>query len=441
MRHKPLFLLALAASLLLACQAFYRAAGLLTPTPLPPPTATQPPASTATLPPTDTPAPAESPIPTEDPAMLTAELQARLANRLNPPGDPNAPGIRDVVVLPAGPGADGRQRFIAHTVGERSYETEERHFVALFRWNAPGWAELGRVFLDEPDFLVIGSARPVVVDAAAPEYLWIEAQALVGAHGGCYYLFQSTGADLQRVAGGCNSSPGGSRLTDLNGDGRLEVVLDQANYYVFCYACGVVEYFAGVWAFDGGGWQEARLQSLPEGETGPAAQANQRAVTLAAAGLWQAAAAEISQAQAADPANPLIGWNAAFIRLHAAERNRLATESPYPLLAWVFAGEYGRALDSFRGLTTAEIFAADTPMIRGTAAEGWQATLRDYLVGSASGALQADPNLAAAYYLRAWAHYVMDPTNPQIILDLEKAVSLDPAEPLYSQALDFLRQR
>src|SRR5207244_4359732 len=84
-----------------------------------------------------------------------------------------------------------------------------------------------------------------------PKNIWLEAQGGAGAHSGCYDLLRFDGKQLHSEISSCSSSPGDSRLEDLNGDGTPEVVLDATDYYVFCYACGVRKINYTVMRWDG----------------------------------------------------------------------------------------------------------------------------------------------------------------------------------------------
>jgi len=67
-------------------------------------------------------------------------------------------------------------------------------------------------------------------------------------------------------------------------------------------------------------------------------------------------------------------------------------------------------------------------------AEAWQAELSSYLMQSASAALEAMPDLAPAYFVRAWGQYLADPASPQIAADLAAAAQLAPIDSLYAAA-------
>ena len=104
--------------------------------------------------------------------------------------------------------------------------------------------------LDGADYVNNDSVQQVMIE---PSHVWLEVQSGAGAHSGCYDLFafdpvsQSVFAAnfaLQFIA---RRRP----TADVNGDGQPDVVLDQTDYYVFCYACGVTRPQYSVLAWDG----------------------------------------------------------------------------------------------------------------------------------------------------------------------------------------------
>ncbi len=119
-----------------------------------------------------------------------------------------------------------------------------------------------------------------------------------------------------------------------------------------------------------------------------------------------------------------------------------AKNSGYPLLSNVFYGDYAAAVDLMRPYPPAQIFTSTTPLVVGTVAEGWLPQLTQPITTSATSALQARPDLAAAYFLRGWAEYLADPVNllPQAKSDVTKAASLAPNDALYKQSAAFLAQ-
>ncbi|MCP4425314.1 MAG: hypothetical protein GY803_12535, partial [Chloroflexi bacterium] len=145
---------------------------------------------------------------------------------------------------------------------------------------------------------------------------------------------------------------------------------------------------------------------------------------------------EEAQRQAAATTEPtdtfVLEWNDALIRLYRDAWVAELSYSPYPLLTHIFFGDYTGASDIMRGYTHDQIFSADTPLIKGTMAEGSESWIPDYIFGQVNPAIAAQPDLAAAYYLRAWATFLQNPANPQIQADLDQAAALDPGEPLFT---------
>jgi hypothetical protein len=55
--------------------------------------------------------------------------------------------------------------------------------------------------------------------------------------------------------------------------------------------------------------------------------------------------------------------------------------------------------------------------------------------------LEAQPDLAAAYFVRGWALALVDPKDPSALADIQQAADLDPSEALYAEALDYLEEQ
>ena len=233
-----------------------------------------------------------------------------------------------------------------------------------------------------------------------------------GAHSGTFQVLSFDGETLRQEIGGASSSPGAGYLADLNGDGVNDVVLNSTEYYVFCYACGVRHPYFSVYTWLGEQMLPVEVSALMMGQRGtPPDEANSRAVQLVQAGLWSDALAAIKQAVALagddDPPTPSgsLRWNAALIQLNHDAQLAALQDSPYPLLSSVFYGDYAAAVDLMRTLPVEQIFSADSPLLVGTVAEGWQAELSSYLTQSAAAALEVVPDLAPAFFMRAWARF------------------------------------
>lgn len=410
------------------------------PTPLPP--ATPSPTATATPAPLPSATPSETPAPTPTataPDLSTADLEATIEAGLPPTSTPDADGFGmggfdGVTVLPL-TSSLGAPYWAVFTNDFRSFDPLTNHSVAIYTQADGRWQEVSRLELENPDYLDPAAVSQVEIE---PDRIWLEVMGGAGAHSGSYDLLSFDGQVLRHDIAHVTSSPGGSRIVDLNEDGSPDVLLDFTEYYVFCYACGVRYVQYQVLSWDGEGLSEVSLTPLPETAPDPLRDLTNRAVEQAEAGLWRDAQETITQAVALNGQDPVVNWNAALIRLHAEERAE--AREPYPLLGNVFYGDYAAALDVMRPYSVEEIFGQPTPLINETPAMGWEPELSQWIIDSTTPALQLQPDLAAAYFLRGWAKHLTNPDDPEALADIEQAAKLDPAEPLFAQSLAYLKQ-
>jgi hypothetical protein len=324
----------------------------------------------------------------------------------------------------------------------RSYDPLENHFLAIYEHSRTGWEQVNRLELENADILSPGSVKQVRFGNQENQdpLAWLQVESGVGAHGGCYDLLSFDGRELDSVLSNCASGPQGGALRDLNGDGVPEVLLNGSENYVFCYACGVRIFYNQVWRWDGEKMVEVQLARLPRPAPEELSQLNDRAIELAQAELWKDARQEIGKALDLAPQDPTVAWNAALIDLHAETRRIWAQQSPYPLLSLIFYGDYAAAMDILRPYNPNQLFNPRTPLVAGTVAEGWEQALKEWVSLFAGKALEAEPNLAAAYFLRGWASYVADPKYSRAGVDIQRAVQLDPSDPLFLDSAVFLKQ-
>jgi len=356
-------------------------------------------------------------------------------------------GISEVNVLPLTVTEGSQPLWAVSSFGFRNFETEQYHFVAIYTYDDAAWQELARLELAEspesfdvgPGYLSENSVTQVFIE---PSRIWLQVEGGFGAHGGTYHLLSFDGKTLQVEVANLSPSPGAGSLADLNDDGTLEVMLNTTDPYVFCYACSVRKVAFQVLTWDSPNQRmfELSIQPMLMGQQGhPARKPTNRAVELAEAGLWKDALAKIIEAkevaaQAAEPTDSwTLEWDYVLIKLHADAMAEEVTQSPYPLLSNIFYGDYAAALDLMRPYTAEQIFSPESPLIVGTVAEGWEETLSDWIVGSTNLALEAQPDLAAAYFLRGWATYLVKPDSPEAQADIERAAELAPEEPLFTQ--------
>jgi hypothetical protein len=334
---------------------------------------------------------------------------------------------------------DGRYLWLAHTTGLRSFDPLQAHIVAVFAFDAAGWQEIARLALDTPasgappDYLGDGSVRQVFVE---PGNGWIQVEGGIGAHGGAFNLVKFDGQSLVVAAQNSNGSPRAGFVEDLNGDLFQEVILDLSEPYVFAYAAGVrlVNYHVLTW--NGSQLMPVELTRLDETAPVELRDLNNRAIDLAQANLLLDAELAIEGARALDPANQTVAWNAILINTVLRGRQQVQV---YPLLERVFVGDYAGAVDTMRGYPVDQLFSATPPLIAGTAAEGFEGSLTGYIQQFTTEALQVQPDLAAAYFLRGWASYVAQPGNAGAAADVQRAAELNPGEPLFVDSANYLR--
>ena len=380
-----------------------------------------------TTPPTLPPATAVPEANTDD---LLAIVQAGLP----------ANAFEGLTVLPLYAPTSERPLWAIHSSGFRNFDLDPvpNHFVAVYTYENGDWRELARQNLNPddglfggPDILTEGTVAQADID---PATIWLVVDGYVGAHGGAFQLLRFDGVSMHVEVTGGSASPGVGYLEDLNGDGTTELILRQHEAYVFCYACGVRYLNFQVFTWDTAAQRMVELNLQSPAQDHPAYQAANRAVELARADLWSEALAQIQEAQrlAGSSADPILAWDAALIRLYNDAWQAELNHSPYPLLTHVFYGDYAGALDMMRPYSHDQIFSVGTPLIRGTIAEGYEQWVADYILGQTDAAIAARPDLAAAYYLRAWAAFLLNPANSQIQADLARAAALDPNEPLFA---------
>jgi putative hemolysin len=355
-------------------------------------------------------------------------------------------------VLPLSTPEDSPPLWALYSTGMRNYELDPAppHFVAIFTRNDTGWRELARIDLDQqpaedtllveplPDYIDPSGVQQVAIE---PSRVWLTVDGGAGAHSGTFQVLSFDGQALALELASSAASPGAGFIADVNQDGQNDVVFNATDPYIFCYACGVRHPYFAVHTWLGDALVEVELSALMMGQRGtPPDEANSAAVAYAQAGLWPDALASIDEAVALaggdDPPTPAgsLRWNQALIRLNHDAHVQSVQDSAYPLLSQVFYGDYAAAVDLMRAYSVEEIFSAESPLIVGTAAEGWQAELSGYLLSSADAALAVQPELAPAYFVRAWARYLADPANPLVGIDLAKAAELAPDDALFTAA-------
>jgi hypothetical protein len=375
-------------------------------------------------------------------ATMTAELSATVVASLAPTPTPDTAngtggfGLEGVTAQALRSPTGWPQLWAVASHGMSMGDPTQTHFVAIYTREADAWKQLDRYELADDDFLDPTGLAQVDIE---PQNIWLEAHGGAGAHSGCYDLLRFDGKKLHSEVSSCSSSPGGSRLEDVNGDGALDVVLDATDYYVFCYACGVRKIGYTVMRWDGQKLSEVELKPLAG--TGELHDLTNQAIALAQAGFWKDAQAAITQTLLLQQNDEDARWAAGLIRLTATARAEQAHSGAYPLLDNLFYGDYPAVLDLMRAHKPAELFGAETPLVKGTTAEGWEQQVTDAITQTTDLALKLTPDLATAYFLRGWGVHLTDPNNPHVLADIERAAQLDPKEALFSESLAYLRKK
>ena len=329
-------------------------------------------------------------------------------------------------------------QWVVYTTGFRSLQPPQNHFVAVHNHDASGWTLLGKADVPCGDTIGKDGVRPVPVE---PEGVWLQVLAGVGAHGGCFNLLRFDGQKLTVQASNQWQNADAGFVQDINGDKLGEVILNQTDYYVFCYACGMRYFQYSVLRWDGSKLAAVKLETLSDTAPAYLRRLNNQAVTLAQAGLWKDAQVAIAQADALKSADQAVRWNAALIKLTGDQFAKQAGNGPFPLLGTVFYGDYTAALDVMRPYTPEQLFTVPSSIISGTVAVGWEPSVTHWITETTTTALAAQPDLAAAYFVRGWGLNLLHSGSAEALADVAKAAQLAPNETLFSQSLAYLRKK
>ncbi|MFC2042534.1 hypothetical protein ACFLUA_00050 [Chloroflexota bacterium] len=430
--------------LLLGLQACSNLPYLASPTETLTRTATELPA--ATLTPTQ-PAPTLTPSPSATPTEIPKEtrlsdIQQKLVTGIALTLTPESSGmsffggLTDVNWFELDTAGSDQPYWVFHSVGMRSYEPLQNHFVAIYSLENGDTNEIDHDELLIPDYIGEGSVQQVPV---APDGIWLQVMSEVGAHSGCFDLLRFDGGYIEHVLSDCASSPDAGEVRDLDGNGVSEVLLNWSEDYVFCYACGVRIRFFQVWRWDGTQLIQVELKKLAGSYPQELVQLNNRAVDLANGELWKDASQGIEGALEISGDNETVFWNAMLINLIAESREEEVKRSQYPLLNSIFLGDYESAVDLMRPHRPWELFDTESVLVSQTAAEGWENEIQNWIILFSDKALGVEPEMAAAYFLRAWAIYLVDKNDPSVMENLREAVVLNPKEILYLETLRYLQ--
>ena len=256
-----------------------------------------------------------------------------------------------------------------------------------------------------------------LVDVPATGKAFFAVSGGMGAHSSFAKIFSFDGTTLKvELETGSDAGGGALQLIDANKDGQVDVIGDNTDYYVFCYACGVRIQGETIYAFDGTTFVEQKLQDSPDATL-------QKAIEFARAQRFADAATQLTQVT--PPTTLQDQWNVVIIERMIALRQP-HREDPYPFLAAIFYGDYDAAVDLMRTYDADDLVNPAGPLFTNTAADGFVDAVVWNVVGFTTIALEQDSTLASAQFLRGWANTLLEPRNPAGIADLQAVADQDP---------------
>lgn len=355
-----------------------------------------------------------------------------------------------VHVLPLNLSGSTNEYWIAVTDGPRPARVTSSddvinffHIVVAFRLALNGeWTEIDRLEIESlpertrPESVQTGWRR-----SSGTPIAWIAVKGGTGAHDGTLDLIGFDGEELTTALSLISALPNAGELADLDEDGLLEVIGNDSDPYIFCYACLTELTRETVYRWNGSHLAPVLL-SAPAAGLSPdiRAQVN-RVVALAQADLWRQAAELASLASSRVPSNDEVRWISILINRMASSRLAYAGSPGQPLLTNAFAGEYDAAVDLMRALDPMEAFALDGPLIVGTAAEQSLSTMAVYLLDYTERALAADPERASIHAVRALGLTLASPNDlAKARSAIKSAVELASDDSFYAASQAFLDQ-
>jgi hypothetical protein len=95
-------------------------------------------------------------------------------------------------------------------------------------------------------------------------------------------------------------------------------------------------------------------------------------------------------------------------------------------------------VDHLRQVGADGIFIANSPLISGTVAEGWDEQMAGYITRTVEPLLDDPINAPFAYFLHGWATYLQTKDLAAALPDVQKAAALAPDDKFFAKSVDFL---
>ena len=315
------------------------------------------------------------------------------------------------------------------------------HFVAAYQLTEGNeWIEVDRLEIElAPQRTLVDLTPTGWAPADGAPVAWITVRGGTGAHAGTLNIIRFDGETLSTELSWLSSGPYAGEVADLDGDGTVEVVVDNSNPYVFCYACAVVLKREILYWWDGSRLVPVDLRALIANVPDGVADQVDEVLALAQAGLWRhAALAAIATARQV-PESAEVRWLSVLVNRTAAARLIHAGSIAQPLLTTVFAGEYGAAVELMRAHDPAQAFALDGPLIVDTEAERDPSTMATQLLDHTTRALDLAPDRAEIHAVHALALTLASPDDlAEARAAMQRAAELAPDDAFYQASHAFL---
>ena len=315
------------------------------------------------------------------------------------------------------------------------------HFAAVYQLSGENeWTEVDRLEIElAPQRTQVDPTPTGWTLSDGTPTAWTTVRGGTGAHAGTLNIIRFDGQSLSTELSWLSARPIAGEVADLDGDGAAEVVVDDSDPYVFCYACAVELKREILYWWDGSRLVPVDLRA-PVGNVPPAvADQVDEVMALAQGSLWRDAALAAIAAARQAPGSPEVRWLSVLVNRTAAARLLHAGSVAQPLLTTVFAGEYGAAVDLMRRLDPAQAFALNGPLILDTEAERDPSTMAIQLLDHTTRALGAAPDRAEIHAVHALALTLASPDDLTGARSaMQRAMELAPDDPFFAAAGDFL---
>jgi hypothetical protein len=401
-----------------------------------------------------TPMPATATI---DVLAVSDQLQKEIIAQLPPTATPSAGespetsgGIAEVKIEPLEVPAGSEPLWVAYSLGFPNFEQEQKHFLAIYSYVDQTWKELARQEIVNASFLMEGSVEQIKI---SQDRIWLFVQSGVGAHSSCVEVLSFDLGKLKSELESCNSSPLAGFVQDNDSDGIDEVVTNDTDNYVFCYACSERFFSYTLHHWDGKQFQQVNLQTPPPVEvSSPLYQLFE----IARLGLWTETRPFKRAHETEIGFDSLARMYLYIFELHRDDFEEQAQRGGYPLLDKLFHGDYAAAEALLRAYSPEELFVSPSPLIAETMAEGWEEQVLTWITSTTDRLISVNnggdapslpapirdvDRLAAANYLHGWALSLGEggPSAGQSYF--EQAAKLKPDDAFYQATVAYLQNR